>query len=227
MALIKRQIMNTENLGNFNNHRQQIKLPDPLFDKIEPAFHAFENRKTIKTISDKKLPLQIISNLLWAACGINRKKSFSEASGRTAASASNSQEIDIYTVLAEGIYKYDPFENSLKFIIAGDFRSLAIGQAQADFDPGVKAPVRLIYVVDIAKFMNTKGFKEPGLNDPEVQKSYYYIDTGIIAGNVYLFAASQGLAAWFHNCNKQALTEKLNLCRDQRVLFGQTVGFMV
>jgi hypothetical protein len=82
-------------------------------------------------------------------------------------------------------------------------------------------------VVDIEKLMNTKGFKEPGLNDPEVQKSYYYIDTGIIAGNVYLFAASQGLAAWFHNCNKQALTEKLNLSRDQRVLFGQTVGFMV
>ncbi|MFZ0281321.1 MAG: nitroreductase family protein [Bacteroidales bacterium] len=218
--------MNTENLGNFNNHRQQIKLPDPLFDKIELAFHAFENRKTSKTISDKKLPLQIISTLLWAACGVNRKESFSEVSGRTAASASNSQEIDIYTVFEEGIYKYDPFENSLIFIIAGDFRSLAIGQAQANFDPGVKAPVRLIYVVDIAKLMNTKGFKEPGLNDPEVQKSYYYVDTGIIAGNVYLFAASQGLAAWFHNCNKQALTEKLNLCRDQRVLFGQTVGFI-
>lgn len=82
-------------------------------------------------------------------------------------------------------------------------------------------------MVDIEMLMNTKGFKEPGLNDPEVQKSYYYVDTGIIAGNVYLFAASQGLAAWFHNCNKQALTEKLNLCRDQRVLFGQTVGFMV
>ena len=219
--------MNTENLGNFNSHRQHIKLPDPLFDKIELAFHAFENRKTSKLISDKKLPLQIISNLLWAACGVNREESVSEASGRTAASASNSQEIDIYTVLEEGIYKYDPFENSLIFIIAGDFRSLAIGQAQANFDPGVKAPVRLIYVVDIAKLMNTKGFKEPGLNDPEVQKSYYYVDTGIIAGNVYLFAASQGLAAWFHNCNKQALTIKLNLCPDQRVLFGQTVGFMI
>jgi len=76
--------MYTENLGNFNNHRQLIKLPDPLFDKIELAFHVFENRKTIKTISDKKLSLQIISNLLWAACGINRKKSFSEASGRNA-----------------------------------------------------------------------------------------------------------------------------------------------
>ncbi len=217
--------MNNENLSSSHNHIRQIILPEPKFDKIELAFQAFESRKTIKRISDKKLPIQILSNLLWAACGVNRKKDSSDFTGRTAASASNSQEIDIYTVLEDAIYKYDPFENLLIPIISGDFRSLAIGQGQANFDPGVKAPVRLIYVVDMDKLVNTKGFKEPGLNDPEVQKSYYFVDTGLIAGNVYLFAASQGLAAWFHNCNKPALSEKLNLTSDQRVLFGQTVGF--
>jgi SagB-type dehydrogenase family enzyme len=222
VPLIKEKEMITENLSI-----QQIKLPEPRFDKIELAFQTFENRKTIKEISDKKLPLQILSNLLWAAFGVNRNKDSYEISGRTAASASNSQEIDIYPVLEEGIYKYDPFENLLIPIIAGDFRSLGIGQAQANFDPGVRAPVRLIYVVDIDKLVNPKGFREPGLKDPEVQKSYYFVDTGLIAGNVYLFAASQGLAAWFHNCNKPSLTEKLNLSRDQRVLFGQTVGFPV
>jgi len=222
VPLIKEKEMIIENLSI-----QKIRLPEPKFDKIELAFQTFENRKTIKEISDKKLPLQILSNLLWAACGVNRNKGSNEFSGRTAASASNSQEIDIYPVLEEGIYKYDPFENLLIPIIAGDFRPLGIGQAQANFDPGVKAPVRLIYVVDIDKLVNTKGFKEPGLQDHEVQKSYYFVDTGLIAGNVYLFAASQGLAAWFHNCNKPSLTEKLNLSRDQRVLFGQTVGFPV
>jgi len=65
------------------------------------------------------------------------------------------------------------------------------------------------------------------LQNPEVQKSYYYVDTGMIAANVYLFAASRGLVAWFHNCNKQALTEKLNFRSDQRVLFAQTVGFPI
>ena len=56
----------------------------------------------------------------------------------------------------------------------------------------------LIYVADVGKLEHTAGFEEPGLHDPEVQKSYYYVDTGLIAGNVYLFAASRGLAAWFH-----------------------------
>jgi hypothetical protein len=53
--------------------------------------------------------------------------------------------------------------------------------------------------VDIDKLANTSGFQEPGLRDPEVQRSYYHVDTGLIAANVYLFAASIGLAAWFHN----------------------------
>jgi len=104
-------------------------------------------------------------------------------------------------------------------------RSLAIGQGQANF--GDKAPVRLIYVADINKLSNTSGYQEPGLQNPEIQKSYYYVDTGLIAGNVYLFAASQGLASWFHNCNKPGLTAKLNLRADQRVLFGHTVGYPV
>ena len=107
--------------------------------------------------------------------------------------------------------------------VAGDLRSLAIGHGQVNF--GDKAPVRLIYVADINKLVNTSGYQEPGLRNPEIQKSYYFVDTGIIAGNVYLFAASYGLASWFHNCNKQALAEKLKLPDDQRVLFGQTVGF--
>ena len=68
-------------------------------------------------------------------------------------------------------------------------------------------------------------FQEPGLKDAEIQKSYYFVDTGLIAGNVYLFAAAQGLAAWFHNCDKPGLAKDLNLRPDQRVLFAQTVGY--
>ena len=106
--------------------------------------------------------------------------------------------------------------------LAGDWRTLAIGRGQESW--GSKAPVRFIYVVDIDKYKYS-GFPEPGLKDPEVQKSYYYVDTGLIAGNVYLFAASQGLATWFHNCNKPELAEKLKLRADQRALFGQTIGY--
>jgi nitroreductase len=84
--------------------------------------------------------------------------------------------------------------------------------------------VRLIYVVDIDRF-NNAGYQEPGLYDPEIQKSYYFVDTGLIAQNVYLAASSLGLAAWFHNCHKAALAKELKLKPHQRALFGQTIGY--
>ena len=202
---------------------QTIVLLKPMLKKSTSVLKAFQQRKTIREISDRKLPLQTLSDLLWAACGVNRKKGPFGLPGRTAATASNSQEIDLYIALEEGIYFYDPIKHCLVMKVAGDLRSLAIGHGQVNF--GDKAPVRLIYVADINKLVNTSGYQEPGLRNPEIQKSYYFVDTGIIAGNVYLFAASNGLASWFHNCNKQALAEKLKLPDDQRVLFGQTIGF--
>jgi Nitroreductase family. len=202
-----------------------IKLPRPAVDRGKSVLKALQQRKTIREISDKKLSLQVLSNLLWAAYGVNRKKGPFGIPGRTAASASNSQEIDLYVALREGIYLYDAIHHKLVPVITGDLRALAIGPYQANF--GAKAPVRLIYIVDINKLINTSGFPEPGLKDSEIQKSYYYVDTGLIAGNVYLFAASYGLATWFHNCDKSGLTATLNLPASQRVLFGQTVGYPV
>jgi SagB-type dehydrogenase family enzyme len=200
-----------------------IVLLKPKPGNKKSVLNTFRQRRTIREISDKKLPLQMLSNLLWAACGVNRKKGPFGIPGRTAATASNSQEIDLYVALQEGTYHYDPIHHRLIPLIAGDLRPLAIGQGQEKF--GDKAPVRLIYVADIDKLANTRGYQEPGLQDPEVQKSYYFVDTGLIAGNVYLFAASNGLASWFHNCNKPRITLRLNLRCNQRVLFGQTIGY--
>ena len=202
-----------------------IKLPRPILDDDKSLLKALQQRKTIREISDKKISSQILSNLLWAAYGVNRKKGPFGIPGRTAASASNSQEIDVYVALPEGIYLYDAFHHRLLPVVAGDLRTLAIGKGQSNF--GSRAPVRLIYIVDINKLSNTSGFQEPGLQDPEIQKSYYYVDTGLIAGNVYLFAASHGLASWFHNCNKTDLAANLKLRPDQRILFAQTVGYPV
>lgn len=215
--------MKNEPDNDFLQTLQPIVLLKPKFDKGKSILKAFEKRKTIREVSDKKFSLQLLSNLLWAACGVNRKKGPFGLPSRTAASASNSQEIDVYVALKEGIYLYDAFQHTLIPVIAGDLRALAIGQGQVSL--GDKAPVRFIYVADINKLANTAGYQEPGLQNAEVQKSYYFVDTGLIAGNVYLFAASQGLASWFHNCNKTALTIKLNLRADQRVLFGQTIGY--
>jgi len=209
--------------SSISRDAQPIELPRPALTSSKSLVAILRLRRTIREISDKKLPFQLLSDLLWAACGVNRKKGPFGIPGRTAASASNSQEIDVYVALQEGTYFYDPLHHRLVPTAVGDLRSLAIGRGQSS--SGAKAPVRLIYVADIDKLANTAGYQGPGLRDPDVQRSYYFVDTGLIAANVYLFAASVGLAAWFHNCDRSGLSAKLNLRADQRVLFGQTVGY--
>ena len=201
---------------------QPIALPKPTAGRGKTVRAALQGRKTVRSIGERKLSLQVLSNLLWSACGVNRKEGPFGTPGRTAGSASNSQEIDIYVALAEGVFIYEPLSHSLVHVLEGDLRALAIGKGQGQ--AGAKAPVRLIYVVDIDKFSKA-GFQEPGLWDLETQKSYYYVDTGLIAANVYLFAASQGLAAWFHNCNRAELSRRLGLRTTQRALFCQTIGY--
>jgi len=203
----------------------EIILPEPRLDNTKSLADALKARRTIREISDEKLSLQMLSNLLWSAFGVNRQQGPFGIPGRTAASASNSQEIDIYVVFPEATYVFDPFDHKLDLVVTGDLRLLTIGPGQSETMAGV--PVSLVYVADINRLVNTSGYMEPGLKDPEIQKSYYFVDTGLIAGNVSLFAASEGLSAWFHNCNKEALTLTLELTSDQRVLFGQTVGYPV
>ena len=202
---------------------RSIELPRPALGPGRSIARALKLRRTTREVSDRKLPLQLLSDLLWAACGVNRRKGPFGGPGRTAATASNSQEIDVYVALPEGAYLFDPIRHRLVLAAEGDLRRLAIGRGQAG--AGAEAPVRLVFVADIDRLANTAGYQEPGLRDPDVQRSYYYVDTGMIAANVYLFAASMGLAAWFHNCDRSGLSAKLGLRADQRVLFGQTVGY--
>ncbi len=205
--------------SGFGQELKPITLVDPQRDGGKSVLAALWDRKTTRNIGTEKLPAQMLSNLLWAAFGINRPKGpFAGRTGRTAASASNSQEIDLYVALAEGVYLYDAETHVLKPVAAGDFRRRSGRRAAA------RAPVNIFYVVDIAKYAKAP-FQEPGLKDPEVQKSYYYVATGLIASNVYLFAASQGLAAHFHNCDKRNTPREFQLRSDQRVLFSQTVGY--
>ncbi|HTW36429.1 MAG TPA: nitroreductase family protein [Rhizomicrobium sp.] len=200
-----------------------IELPAPCKNKSCSIFEALEKRRTIREIDAKPLPLQLLSNLLWAAWGVNRTTGPFGAAGRTAASASNSQEIDLYILLASGAFLYHAAANRLEPIVEHDLRRKALTPGQRDID--AKAPMQFIYVVDIDRLTHTVGFEEPGLHDPEVQKSYYYVDTGLIAGNVYLFAAANGLATWFHNCDRLGLATYLRLRPHQRVLFAQSVGY--
>lgn len=210
--------MNNDAVGELRS----IKLLEPLFTGSNSIFEALKTRRTCRTIRDREIPLQILSDILWAAQGVNRAKGPFGAPGLTAGSASNSQEVRVYVAREEGIYLYEPVAHRLVPVAAGDFRFLAIGERQAK--AGSNAPLRLIYVADIDKF-KTAGFPEPGLDDPEIQKSYYFVDTGLIAQNVCLASASLGLASWFHNCNKAEIASILRLTTSQRALFGQTIGY--
>jgi hypothetical protein len=118
-----------------------IKLSRPVLQPSGTLARALQLRRTTREISGKKLPLQTVSNLLWAACGVNRWKSPFGMPGRTAASASNSQEIDLYVALEEGTFLYDPFHHRLVPVLAGDLRRLVTGPGQAE--AGAAAPVRL------------------------------------------------------------------------------------
>jgi len=207
--------------ANATPNLQPIELPKPDKDGGKSVLAALQVRKTNRNISEERLSPQMLSNLLWAAWGVNREAGPFGQIGRTAASASNSQEIDLYVALAEGIYLYEAVPHRLTPVVGGDHRAKAGGRGRGG--AAARAPVNLIFVADIAKFGKAR-LQEPGLRDTEIQKSYYNVATGLIAGNVYLFAASQGLAAWFHNCNKPALAAALKLRSEQRVLYAQTVG---
>lgn len=199
-----------------------MDLPSPAADRALSCHEAFSQRRTMREIAATPLTLAQLSNLLWAACGINRTTGPDRAPGRTAASASNSQEIDVYVALEGGLYLYDAAAHRLQPVVAGDLRSGAMNPRQG---AGSNAPVHLIYVANLHRLTHPIGHEEPGLHDPEVQKSYYFVDTGLIAGNVYLFAAAHGLASWFHNCDRPTLTIRLGLRPDQRVLFAQSIGW--
>jgi len=197
---------------------QPIVLPKPEKDGGKSVLAALWDRRTTRNIRSETLPTQMLSNLLWAAFGVNRESGSFGKPGRTAPSASNSQEIDLYVALPEGVYRYEAVPHRLAPVVAGDFR------ARSGRGAAATAPVNIFYVVDLTKYV-LEGNPDRRINDPEVQKSYYYCASGLIAQSVYLFAASQGLAAWFHNCNKDDTAREFKLRPEQRVLFAQTVGY--
>ncbi len=184
-----------------------IALPPPRTDGGKPLMQALMARSSSREFSAKPLPAEVLSDLLWAGFGINRP----EDGRRTAPSARNWQEIDIYAATADGVYLYDAKANALKPVLAEDIRALTGGQ---DF---VKdAPLNLIYVADYEKMQGSDAEKEP----------MAYADTGFIAQNVYLYCASEGLVtvvrAWIE---KPALAKKIGLRPTQHITLSQTVGF--
>ncbi|NJD11467.1 MAG: SagB/ThcOx family dehydrogenase [Gemmatimonadetes bacterium] len=185
----------------------QQPLPKPRTEGGKPLMQALAERATNRSFSPAPLPAQTMSDLLWAAAGINRP----ESGKRTTPSARNFQEVDVYVATADGLFLYEPKAHVLKLVVKEDLRGLTGTQ---DF---VKvAPVNLIYVSDAARMGNT---------NEQDQLVYPAIAAGAMVQDVYLYAASAGLATVVRALvNREALGKAMQLRPEQRVVICQTVG---
>jgi len=187
---------------------EMMKLPKPNMKGGMPLMEALKARSTQREYDDRQLEPQVLSDLLWAAFGVNRP----ESGKRTAPSAMNLQEIDIYVALPEGLYLYRAEEHVLEKISDADIRAATGGQP---FVAG--APLNLVFVADYSRM--TSG--------SQTDKDFYSAaDTGFISQNVYLFCASEGLATVVRGwVDREALAKTMGLREDQKIILAQTVGY--
>ena len=192
----------------FSEELKRIRLMPMQLDTGRPLMHVLKERKSARAFNPKKLPNRVLSNLLWAANGINRPGS----GGRTAPSAMNQQEIDIYVATAEGLYLYDVRARQLIPVLNEDIRGRTGQQAYVG-----EAPVNLIYVADYAKMART------GAEDRDL---YAAADAGFVSQNVYLYCASEGLATVVRgSIDRNALSRVMGLRPDQKIILAQSVGY--
>ncbi len=206
----------------FAQELKPIQLLPPQLDKGRPLMQALKDRNSSRMYTTQKIPLQVLSNLLWAGFGINRP----ELGKRTAPTGMNRQDIDIYVATADGVYVYDAKAQLLNPVVAEDVRSLSGRQHPPPTVPPERvppldeAPLNLIYVADGAKW----GKSSPDQKEHNLRLAFLH--TGAISQNVYLYCASEGLATivrlWF---DKTGLETKLRLRPEQYAVLVQSVGY--
>jgi nitroreductase len=188
--------------------RKEIKLVKPAQTGGMPLMNALARRQSSRSFAVRPLTDQVLSNLFWAADGVNRP----DSGKRTAPTAMNKQEIDIYVALEEGLYLYDAKKHTLSLILDKDIRPLTGRQGFVN-----KAALNLVYVADMSSI--------PGFNREE-KVLYAGADTGFIGQNVYLFCASEGLVTVIRGfIDKDALGKAMNLKSSQMIILSQTVGY--
>jgi len=187
-----------------------IKLAEADVKGGKPLMQALKQRASSREFAAKALPDQVLANLLWAASGVNR----ADSGKRTAPSAVNWQEIDVYVALTNGLFLYDARNHALNPVAPQDIRKHAGLQEFVAVAPAV-----LVYVADRARMKGAE----------DADKAFYSgVDTGFISQNVYLFCASEGLATVVLGMvNKPELHKVMNLRPDQEVILTQPVGYAV
>jgi SagB-type dehydrogenase family enzyme len=184
------------------------KLLPPQTTGGMPLMQALKERHSTREFNTKPLPAQVLSNLLWAASGVNR----TDSGKRTAPSARDRREITIYVAMADGTYAYAPDAHALQRVTARDLRALT---GQQDFV--ATAPLNLVYVADLNRM---------GDASAEDKTRYAAADTGFIAQNVYLFCAANSLGTVVRGwVDRAELRSALGLAPHQQIVLAQTVGY--
>ena len=186
---------------------QPVLLPAPRTQGEKPLIEALRLRRSIREYSEQPLPPQVLSDLLWAAFGINRP-----SGDRTAPYWRHIMVIDVYAAMADGVWLYDPKQHALLPHLSADIR------AQTGLQDFVaRAPLNLIYVAHGERMQDIT---------PDERRLYASVDTGFIGQNVYLFCASEGLATVFRGAvDYNRLNQTMQLETGQFVTFAQTVGY--
>ena len=188
-----------------------IKLPAPQMSGGRPLMDVLKDRRSARNYAKTELPDQVLSNLLWAAWGINRP----ERGLHTAPSSSNQQEIEVYVAMEKGLYLYEPRAHILKLVLAEDLRAATGTQAFVG-----DAPLNLVYVADHGRMYAGTGM------DANMKFAISSANTGFISQNVYLFCASEGLGTVVRGLvPKETLAKRMKLRSDQVIIYAQTVGY--
>ncbi len=187
-----------------------IKLSKPDLTKGVPMMEALSKRKTERNLSDKKLTLQQLSEVLWAADGINRPNE----GKRTSPAAMAKYAVDIYAVLPEGVYFYDVAKHELTLVAKGDFRK------ECGMQPFVYiAPLNLVYV------LNLKNWQDMRRPIPEQKRDRWIaVELGCIAQNVHLYCASEGLGTVIRGMIDENKFSEVIKVKPEQILMAQTVG---
>lgn len=187
---------------------QEIRaLPPPRADLGNPLMQALKLRRSIRAYARRELSAQVLSDLLWAAYGVNRP-----SGDRTAPYWRHIMVIDVYAAMADGVWLYDPKQHALLPHLGADIRALT---GMQDFV--ATAPLNLVYVVHGER-----------MNDvtPQDRRLYGSVDAAFAGQNVYLYCASQGLATVFRGAvDHEKLGRAMKLGEGQFVAFAQTVGY--
>lgn len=187
---------------------KSIELPKPDTTGGKPLMQVLKNRHSSREFSADTLPMPVLSNLLWGACGINR----AGEGKRTSPSAMNWQEIDVYVATAHGLFLYDPMKHALQPVLSEDIRE------KTGMQPFVKdVPVNLVYVADLARISGGS----------DADKNFYTAaDAAFVSENVYLYCASEGLATVVRGLvDREALAKAMKLRADQKIILAQSVGY--